>query len=114
MRSTHSVLFLLLMVRTADLLWRTRYTVTKSDSAVWTSQYASYDMPYSMMRAGKGDRFAIGTKSNQRLLFGYVFSNGNGTWSAERAGKKLRGVYASIHDAAKALIAFPPTARATH
>ena len=64
-------------------------------------------MPYSMMRAGKGDRFAIGTKSNQRLLFGYVFSNGNGTWSAERAGKKMSGVYASIHDAAKASYSVP-------
>jgi hypothetical protein len=40
-------------------------------------------------------------KSNTRLLLGYLFSNGNGTWSIERTGKSFRQVYASIDEAAK-------------
>ena len=78
-----------------------------------TGRYASYDVPYSMSKAGS-DRFAIASKSNTRLLLGYVFSNRNGTWSIERTGKKLRQVYASIDEAAKALIGFASTAHATH
>ena len=70
-----------------------------------------HDRSYSMHKAGS-DRFAIAATSNTRLL-GYVFSNGNGTWSVERSGKKLRQVYGSIDEAAKALITFASMARAT-
>jgi hypothetical protein len=90
-------------------------TFIERDVAVLTSSYSnSYNNDaYSMSKAGKRDRFAIAAKSNTGLLFGYVFSNGNGTWSVERAGKKLREVYASIDEAAKALIALTskPSAR---
>lgn len=57
-----------------------------------------------MTRVGKGDRFAISAKARPHVVLGYVFSNGNATWSVEkRSGKKLREVYATIEDAAKAL-----------
>jgi hypothetical protein len=80
--------------------------------AVWMD-YSKYDVPYSIGKAGS-DRFAIAPKGNTLRLLGYVFSNGNGTWSAERTGKKLRQVYASIDEAAKALLAFASMARTTH
>ena len=74
--------------------------------------YSKRDVPYWVSKAGC-DRFAIVSK-HKRFLLGYVFSNGNGTWYVERTGKRLGQVYASIDEAAKALIAFASMARATH
>ena len=38
-------------------------------------------------------------------MIGYIFSNGNGTWSIERKGQKLSDAYDSIDEAATTLIA---------
>ena len=94
----------------------TRYTFIKRVGSVVFEPFGMNfgEMPYSITRAGKGDRFAIAAKNNHRLVLGYVVSNRNGTWSALRAGKRLRQGYASIDEAAKALIAFASMARATH
>ena len=69
------------------------------------------NLPYAISKAGK-DCYAIAGKNNLSRVFGYVVSNGNGTWSITRAGKKLRQVYASIDEAAKALLRFASLARA--
>ena len=66
------------------------------------------NLPYAMSKSGK-DCFAIAGKNNMSCVLGYVVSNGNGTWSIARAGKKLRQVYASIDEAAKALEMTPGT-----
>ena len=74
---------------------------------MFANDYGDYyvNLPYAMSKAGK-DCFAIAAKNNMSRVFGYVVSNGNGTWSITRAGKKLRQVYTSIDDAAKALMRF--------
>ena len=70
------------------------------------------NLPYAISKAGK-DCFSIAGKNNLSRVFGYVVSNGNGTWSIERTGKSFRQVYASIDEAAKALLRFASLARAT-
>jgi hypothetical protein len=81
---------------------------------VFTNDYRDYyvNLPYAMSKAGK-DCFAIAGKNNMSCVLGYVVSNGNGTWSIERTGKSFRQVYASIDEAAKALLRFASLARAT-
>jgi hypothetical protein len=80
---------------------------------VFTNHCGDYyvNLPYAISKAGK-DCFAIAAKNNMSRVFGYVVSNGNGTWSITRTGKKVRQVYASIDDAAKALLRFASLARA--
>ena len=76
-----------------------------AESSVFTVwiDFPTRDSAFTMTRMGKGDRFAIAAKTHPEVLLGYVFSNGNGTWSVERDGKKLPEGYATIGEAAKAL-----------
>jgi hypothetical protein len=60
---------------------------------------------YSIWKAGKGDRFSIAAKGFARPLLGYVVSNGNGTWSIEHKGQKLRDTYDTLDQAATAIVA---------
>ena len=60
---------------------------------------------YSIWKAGKGDRFSVAAKGFAHPVIGYVYSNGNGTWSIERKGETLPGTYNSIDQAATALMA---------
>jgi hypothetical protein len=61
--------------------------------------------PYDIWQAGKGDRFSVAAKGFAHPVLGYVYSNGNGTWSIERKGEKLAGTYDTIDQAATALMA---------
>jgi hypothetical protein len=63
------------------------------------------DTPYSIWKAGKGDRFSVAAKGFAHPVIGYVYSNNNGTWAIERKGETLPGTYNSIDQAATALIA---------
>jgi hypothetical protein len=76
------------------------------------------DTPYSIWKAGKGDRFTVAAKGLAHQVIGYVYSNGDGTWSIERKGQKLPDTYNSIDQAATALMALaskrPVVAKAQH
>jgi hypothetical protein len=63
------------------------------------------DRQYAIWKAGKGDRFSVAAKGFAHPVIGYLFSNGDGTWSIERKGQKLPGTYSSIDQAATALMA---------
>jgi hypothetical protein len=63
------------------------------------------DRPYAIWKAGKGDRFSVAAKGFAHPVIGYVYSNGNGTWSIEHKGETLPGTYNTIDQAATALMA---------
>jgi len=63
------------------------------------------DRPYAISKAGKGDRFSVAAKGFAHPVIGYVFSNGNGTWSIEHKGETLPGTHNTVDKAASALMA---------
>jgi hypothetical protein len=63
------------------------------------------DRPYAISKAGKGDRFSVAAKGFAHPVIGYVFSNGNGTWSIEHKGETLTGTHNTVDRAASALMA---------
>ena len=83
---------------------RQRPGTKKNGSRTWPTLNFR-DTPYSIWKAGKGDRFSVAAKGFAHPVIGYVYSNGDGTWSIERKGEKLAGTYNSIDQAATALLA---------